>query len=79
MEKKAYVCATCGAVAEAPGHLCNPQGAETKCSYCGVEHDAHAKHYCKGKMEDLKYVCDKCGRLATSKDFLCAPKNVPNA
>jgi DNA-directed RNA polymerase subunit RPC12/RpoP len=78
MEKKAYVCATCGAMAEEPGHLCNPEGAAMKCTYCGFEHAAHEKHYCKGKMEDLKYVCEKCGRLASSKDLLCDPKGVPN-
>ena len=27
MEKKSYVCETCGAMAEEPGHLCNPKGA----------------------------------------------------
>uniref|UniRef100_A0A7V4G8N6 Uncharacterized protein n=1 Tax=Desulfobacca acetoxidans TaxID=60893 RepID=A0A7V4G8N6_9BACT len=79
MSKKAYVCATCGALAEEPGHLCNPQGAPLACSYCGLEHAPHEKHYCQGKLEDLKYVCESCGRLATSQDFLCHPKEVPNA
>ncbi len=78
MEKKSYVCETCGAMAEEPGHLCNPQGMGQKCTYCGGEAKPHEKHYCKGKMEDLKYVCEKCGRLATSKEFLCDPKGVPN-
>jgi DNA-directed RNA polymerase subunit RPC12/RpoP len=77
MEKKAYVCATCGALAEEPGHLCNPEGKAT-CSYCGKLHEAQEKHYCKGKLDDIKYVCEGCGRLATSKDFLCKPKQVPN-
>ncbi|MEJ2071674.1 MAG: hypothetical protein P8X65_09670 [Syntrophobacterales bacterium] len=77
MEKKAYVCATCGALAEEPGHLCNPQGAAMKCNYCGMEHTPHEKHYCKGKLEDIKYVCEGCGRLATSKELLCNPKEVP--
>ena len=76
MEKKTFVCQTCGAVATEPGHLCNPQG-EAKCSYCGMEHAAHEKHYCKGKLEDLKYVCEGCGRLATSEELLCKPKAVP--
>ncbi len=77
MEKKAFVCKTCGAMATEPGHLCNPEGAAQKCSYCGFEHAAHEKHYCKGKLEDLKYVCENCGRLATSEDLLCKPKAVP--
>jgi DNA-directed RNA polymerase subunit RPC12/RpoP len=77
MAKKAYVCATCGALAEEPGHLCNPQG-EATCGYCGKTHGAQEKHYCKGKLDDVKFVCEGCGRLATSKDFLCNPKEVPN-
>ncbi len=78
MAKEAYVCKTCGAMAEEPGHLCNPRGTGLKCTYCGMEHTAHEKHYCKGKLEDLKYVCEKCGRLATSEEFLCKPKGVPS-
>ncbi|MEW6387286.1 MAG: hypothetical protein AB1491_07200 [Thermodesulfobacteriota bacterium] len=77
MAKQAYVCETCGALAEEPGHLCNPKGAAMKCSYCGLEHEAHAKHYCKGKLGDINYVCEQCGRLATAADFLCKPKSVP--
>ena len=41
------------------------------------ETSPHVKHYCKGKMEDLKYVCEGCGRLATSPDLLCKPSKVP--
>jgi DNA-directed RNA polymerase subunit RPC12/RpoP len=77
-QAKAYVCATCGALAEAPGHLCNPQGEPLTCKYCGKKHEVHEKHFCKGKLEDIKYVCKNCGRLATSADFLCKPQEVPN-
>lgn len=78
MAKESYVCKTCGALAEEPGHLCNPQGTGLKCTYCGMEHTPHEKHYCKGKLENLKYVCENCGRLATSEDFLCKPMEVPS-
>ncbi len=47
------------------------------CAFCG-EKAPHTKHYCKGKLEDIKYVCSKCGRLATSEDLLCEPSKVPN-
>jgi DNA-directed RNA polymerase subunit RPC12/RpoP len=77
MAKRVYVCESCGALADEPGHLCNPKGKAT-CSYCG-EKDPHVSHMCKGKMEDLKHVCGKCGRLATSSEFLCEPKDVPTA
>jgi len=56
----AHTCKTCGAVAEDPGHLCAPSTETTKCSYCG-EKSPHVKHYCKGKMEDLKYVVNAGG------------------
>jgi len=78
MAKKVYTCATCGALAEEPGHLCNPAGEPMTCAYCG-EKAAHAKHFCKGKLEDIKYVCDQCGRLSTSADLLCKPKEVPTS
>lgn len=79
MSKKVYVCATCGALAEEPGHLCNPQGEKLSCSYCQAEVSPHEKHYCEGKLKDIKYVCENCGRLATKAEFLCKPTNVPNA
>ena len=73
----AYTCKTCGAVASEPGHLCNPAQEVTTCAYCGQD-TPHVKHYCKGKMEDLKYVCEQCGRLAPSEDLLCKPSKVPS-
>lgn len=76
MGKKAYVCSTCGAVAEEPGHLCNPASETHTCAYCGQEAPP-AQHYCKGKMDDLRYVCQGCGRLAPSEHMLCKPKEVP--
>jgi hypothetical protein len=42
-----------------------------------MEHAPHEKHYCKGKLDDIKYVCEGCGRLATSKELLCNPREVP--
>ena len=56
----AYTCKTCGAVAEEPGHLCAPSTEPTACAFCG-EKSPHVKHYCKGKMEDIKYVCRSAG------------------
>jgi hypothetical protein len=78
MAEKAYTCKTCGAVAAEPGHLCNPSTEIMPCAYCG-ERTPHVKHYCKGKMEDLKYVCEGCGRLAPSAELLCKPSKVPAA
>jgi len=76
MAKKVYTCQTCGALAEEPGHLCNPAGEAMTCAYCGKK-GPFAKHYCKGKLDDINYVCENCGRLATSADLLCKPTKVP--
>jgi DNA-directed RNA polymerase subunit RPC12/RpoP len=76
MAKKVYTCQTCGALAEEPGHLCNPGGEAMTCAYCGKK-GPFAQHYCKGKLEDINYVCENCGRLATSADLLCKPTSVP--
>jgi DNA-directed RNA polymerase subunit RPC12/RpoP len=77
MAKRVYVCETCGALADEPGHLCNPKGQPLTCTYCGFEHGPHVKHFCEGKMKDLKYTCEQCGRLAPTADVLCQPKEVP--
>jgi hypothetical protein len=77
MAKKIYTCKTCGALAEEPGHLCTPNEEPTTCGFCG-EKAPHAKHYCKGKLEDIKFVCGKCGRLATAAELVCEPSAVPN-
>jgi hypothetical protein len=68
----AYTCKNCGAVAEAPGHLCNPCAEKTKCSFCGT-HDVDEKHICKDKLAAMKYVCDGCGRVAMEAGHLCKP------
>jgi len=78
MAKKVYTCKTCGALAEEPGHLCAPAEEMGTCAYCG-KNTPHAKHYCKGKMEDLKFVCENCGRLAPTEELLCKPTKVPTA
>jgi len=31
-----YTCKNCGAVADEPGHLCNPCGDKANCSFCGT-------------------------------------------
>ena len=74
--KRVYVCETCGALAEEPGHLCNPKGEAMGCTFCG-EKETHPLHYCKGRVDSIKYVCDQCGRLAEKEDFLCKPKQIP--
>jgi len=76
MAKRVYVCETCGALAEEPGHLCNPKGEPQKCGFCG-ETAHYEKHFCKGKLEAIQFACEGCGRLATTPDCLCKPKKVP--
>jgi len=78
MAKKVYTCQTCGALAEEPGHLCNPTLEKTLCPYCG-DTAPHVKHFCKGKLADLNFVCEKCGRLAPAQEMLCQPTAVPSS
>jgi hypothetical protein len=59
----AYTCKSCGAVADAPGHLCNPCGDKAKCSFCG-EPATEPTHVCKDKLAAMKFVCGGCGRVA---------------
>ena len=64
-----------GAVANEPGHLCNPCGDKAKCSFCGEPH-VDAKHVCKDKLAAMKYVCGGCGRVAMESEHLCKPSAI---
>jgi hypothetical protein len=68
----AYTCKNCGAVADHPGHLCNPCGDKEKCSFCGAP-SVNALHTCRGKLNAMKYVCEGCGRVAMEENHLCKP------
>ncbi len=71
----AYTCKTCGAVADSPGHLCNPCDDKTKCSFCGAP-AADARHVCKDKIAAMKFVCGGCGRVAMEAAHLCKPNPI---
>jgi hypothetical protein len=71
-EPMAYTCKNCGAVANAPGHLCNPCDDKSKCSFCGAP-SVDAKHVCKDKLGAMKFSCSACGRVAMEKEHLCKP------
>jgi len=71
----AYTCNTCGAISDAPGHLCNPCDDKSKCSFCGVP-EVDVRHVCKDKLSKMKYVCDSCGRVAMEEGNLCKPQAI---
>ena len=70
-----YTCKNCGAVANEPGHLCNPCGDAKKCSFCGVP-QAESKHMCQDKLAAMQYVCGGCGRVAMESGHLCKPEPI---
>lgn len=72
----AYTCKNCGAVANEPGHLCNPCDDKAKCSFCGAP-EMDALHICKDKLAAMKFQCGGCGRVAMEKDHLCKPSPIP--
>jgi hypothetical protein len=71
----AYTCKNCGAVADEPGHLCNPCGDETECKFCGSPR-VNTTHMCKDKLSAMKYVCAGCGRVAIEEENLCKPNAI---
>jgi len=71
----AYTCKTCGAMAEAPGHLCNPCGDETECEFCGTP-NVDARHLCKDRLERMRYVCTGCGRVSMEEWHVCQPSPI---
>lgn len=70
-----YTCNTCGALSEAPGHLCSPCDDESECSFCGTP-EVDSKHVCKDKLSEMKYVCGGCGRVAVEENNLCKPQAI---
>ena len=70
-----YTCKTCGALADAPGHLCNPCGDKETCPSCGKP-DVDTKHMCKDRLERMRYVCGGCGRVAMEEWHLCDPESI---
>ncbi len=66
----AHTCKTCGAVANDPGHLCQPCSDKSKCSFCGAT-QTDPKHMCKDKLAAMQFVCDGCGRVAMEAEHLC--------
>jgi hypothetical protein len=72
----AYTCKNCGAIANEPGHLCNPCDDKEKCSFCGAP-EVDALHICKDKLTAMKFQCGGCGRVAMEKDHLCKPSPIP--
>jgi hypothetical protein len=70
-----YTCKNCGAVANEPGHLCNPCGDKAKCRFCGSP-DVGVGHMCTDKLAAMKFVCEGCGRVAMETEHLCKPKAI---
>lgn len=71
----AHTCKSCGAVADDPGHLCNPVVEEIDCEFCG-EKNVSAMHVCKAKLDALKFSCENCGRVAPQSSDLCKPVEI---
>ncbi|GAB6190831.1 hypothetical protein [Desulfocastanea catecholica] len=71
----AHTCKSCGAVADDPGHLCNPTVETISCSYCGKS-DVSATHVCKEKLAAMNFSCQSCGRVAAEDSELCKPLKI---
>lgn len=74
-EKMAHTCKNCGAIADDPGHLCDPTTEELSCDYCGTK-DVGVNHVCKQKLASMKYSCNSCGKMAPEEDRLCNPVEI---
>jgi predicted RNA-binding Zn-ribbon protein involved in translation (DUF1610 family) len=69
-----YECKTCGRMAVAKGHLCDPTeaGKVYTCEDCGTQ-VSDKKHLCKPRVAKFKYYCGYCGRPAVEEDEVCNP------
>jgi uncharacterized Zn finger protein len=71
----AHSCKSCGAVADDPGHLCDPTQEEISCSYCGTD-NVSVNHVCKDKLVAMKFTCTSCGKLSPDESHLCKPSEI---
>ncbi|MFN2353324.1 MAG: hypothetical protein ABR512_02210 [Desulfopila sp.] len=71
----AHTCKNCGAVADDPGHLCDPTTEVLSCEFCGEE-DVGVTHVCKNKLAAMKYSCGSCGKMAPDETRLCQPQEI---
>lgn len=71
----AHTCKSCGAIADDPGHLCDPTTEVLSCEYCGQE-DVGINHVCKQKLTAMKYSCNSCGKMAPEENRLCNPVEI---
>ncbi len=71
----AHTCSTCGAMADDPGHLCNPTVSAISCSFCNTP-DVGINHLCKEKLAAMKYSCESCGRVAEDAAGICRPVEI---
>lgn len=67
-----YTCGTCGALANKPGHLCNPCDDENVVSFCGNKY-VDTGSVCIEKFSAMKFTCGQCGRGAVEEGHLCKP------
>ncbi|WP_310599073.1 hypothetical protein [Desulfobulbus sp.] len=70
-----FVCTTCGATAESPGHLCSPHDSATA-NTSGGGRDNRARHACRDLGNSVRYYCTTCGQVAEEKQNLCAPEAI---
>ncbi len=70
-----HTCSTCGAVADNPANLCNPEVVSLTCEHCGEE-NVSANHVCKAKINALKFSCGTCGKVSETDADLCNPKEI---
>ncbi len=71
----AHTCKNCGAVADDPGHLCDPTTELLSCSYCKGD-DVGVNHVCKEKLTAMKFSCGSCGKMAPEEARLCNPVKI---
>lgn len=71
----AYICTTCGAVAESPGHLCSPRDGTTSCTFCGTK-TTEKRHMCRDNLATVQYFCSNCGQVAEERGYLCHPEPI---
>lgn len=69
--KERYECGTCGVVAEASEHLCEPRPVESRQDYCGSASENAGM--CDTIKKTAQYECGTCGRAVERAGLVCNP------
>lgn len=73
--KRAFICADCGAVALDAKNICKIMGRVKKGDWCGIK-GVKPPSFCHSKVNNERWQCGNCGQISVNSNLLCEPKKL---